>query len=163
MNIFARLCRVTGRFILTIGAILLIASICLQFMPNQAGIHEVVESVNQLPQDTSITITHTGSSVSPLAFIIALVFTALVFALFVPALGSYNNFIRTCIKKLAHLLKLKIFVTELALTIFVWTIVTVLGLSLSPLLAMFILCIAIINLLCFIFAWVAYGQPDYLC
>ena len=143
MNIFARLCRTTGRFILTIGAILLIASICLQFMPNQAGIHEVIESVNQLPQDTSITITHTSNSISPFAFIVALVFTALVL--------------------LAHLLKLKIFVTELALTIFVWTIVTVLGLFLSPLLAMFILCIAIINLLCFIFAWVAYGQPDYLC
>ena len=73
----------------------------------------------------------------------------------------YNRNMRFFIVKLAHLFKAQIFTTEIISTLLVWTITTLLLAFTVPLLSIVSIFAFIINELLFIFAWGAYGQPNY--
>ena len=73
----------------------------------------------------------------------------------------YNDDIRKIIKNIANLIHLSIQVTELALVVFVWSIVVLLTIFNAPLFSILALFALIINELFFIFAWTAYGGKNY--
>jgi hypothetical protein len=73
----------------------------------------------------------------------------------------YNNSMRRFLVKFAKFLKIQIISAELLCTFIAWTISTVLLIFTFPFLSIFSLFAFIINELLFVFAWGAYGQPNY--
>lgn len=73
----------------------------------------------------------------------------------------YNAHMRSIIGRLARLFHAKILTVEIVSTLVAWTLVTLLlAITLPPVSIVGIFAF-IINELLFIFAWGAYGQPDY--
>ena len=167
MNLFPRICRCLGRFLLTIGAIFLVGFICLFFTsltPDHQSIEEFRDSLAiQNISDAGTVITTTASSTPVLLLILGIVASLAILFCFFRALKSYNDFLRNFIKRAAKTLHLKIFTLELISTTVIWGFLILILLNLLPIFTPFLLTALIINEFCFIFAWVAYGQPDYLC
>ena len=99
---------------------------------------------------------------NPVVVAITTVFAILLaIGLLVVIARMYNNSMRRFLVKFAKFLKIQIISAELLCTFIAWTVATVLLIFTFPLLSIFALFAFIINELLFVFAWGAYGQPDY--
>lgn len=160
--LFARILRASGRLLLFAGAIfafgLTLISIYLFFYnlnhPEQTvspiKVTENVNVVTSLPQnDIFLSIVITVSSVVLACFLLWLV------------ARIYNRNMRSIIGRLARLFKAQIFTVEVVSALLVWTIATLLLVFTIPFLSIVTIFAFIINELLFIFAWGAYGQPNY--
>jgi hypothetical protein len=96
-----------------------------------------------------------------LTVITTIVAIALALALIYVIARMYNNSMRRFLVKFAKFLKIQIISAELLCTFIAWTIATVLLIFTFPVLSVFSLFAFIINELLFVFAWGAYGQPNY--
>ena len=165
-NLFARICRVAGRFSLCIGVILLIGTVALTIaphFPNEAN-----------PENSSLSkqsvgylfVRHSGSHPDNLAETISLdvigfALAALIIIAFILVMRRYNADIRKVIGKIAHVFSLSIHHAELLLTVLAWGAVIILTIFNEPILSIFTLYALVINELFFIFAWTAYGCKEY--
>lgn len=160
-HLLARSMRAGGRLLLLVGAIfgfgMIIVSIySLIYRAQhpeapQAPVTPVpAPSVSQPAESNPVT-----------TIITTIVAVALALALIIVIARMYNNSMRNVIAKIAKLLKIKIISTELLCTFVTWTVATVLLIFVFPIISIFSLFAFIINELLFVFAWGAYGQPDY--
>ena len=160
-HLLARSMRAGGRLLLLVGAIfgfgMIIVSIySLIYRAQhpeapQAPVTPVpAPSVSQPTESNPVT-----------TIITTIVAVALALALIIVIARMYNNSMRNVIAKIAKLLKIKIISTELLCTFVTWTVATVLLIFVFPIISIFSLFAFIINELLFVFAWGAYGQPDY--
>ena len=162
-HLFARLCRVAGRFLLCAGGISLVGSIALVIAPflidadsNQTSITHQPTIIIKEPAQPAANLIETLPYIIISVFLIALILIAIVIVM-----RKYNDDIRQCIGRLARLFRLSIQITELALTVFAWGAVVLLTAFHAPLFSIFALFLLIINELLFIFAWTAYGGKNY--
>lgn len=94
-------------------------------------------------------------------FVTAAISTLAALGLIALIVKLYNNHMRTIIARLAHLFKAQIFTVEVIGTLIAWTIATLSVALIIPAFAILATFAFIINELLFIFAWGAYGQPNY--
>ena len=161
-HLFARIMRASGRLLLFVGAIfgfgLTFMTIYQYFYrlnhPDQPPvIVHAIQGVNSgtvfdIPNPYLVAAITAGSIVLAgiLIYIIAKI---------------YNRNMRSIIARLARLFHAQIFTVELVSTGIVWTIATLFLVFTIPFLSIATIFAFIINELLFIFAWGAYGQPNY--
>ncbi len=160
MNLLARIFRASGRILLAIGSILAIgfAVLAIPTSNNDTTTPIQPESTPPTSSESAIIIDDSNRFV---ALIISIALSALILFAFYKCLRHYNNSIRKAIAKLAKAIKHSIYTTELGLTTILWAIATVLAYIFSPYIAITLLFAMIANILCFVFAWLAYAQPEY--
>ena len=166
--LFARICRVIGRFLLTLGTVFFIGSLAILFIPKPSQnpstegtslSHQTIRSIinnNDLVAfaDTS------ANNVALTALGIVLAISIII--IFVLVLRRYNDDIRKIIGKISELTKLSIHQVELLATTLVWGVVVHIAVSYAPLFAIPAITALILNELFFIFARLGYGCKDYV-
>ena len=164
-HLFARTCRVLGRFLLTLGAVLCVASAILAIAPL---INPPKTETPTIVEETPIT-THpiqpapteeTHQNSLPYVLPAVIVVTIAIFLLGI-SFRQYNHTIRKAIARIAKSVNLSISTTELILTTFTWAIVNLIFFFTAPIFAVLTFTAMIINNLLFIFAWTSYGCPVY--
>ncbi len=164
-HLFARTCRVLGRFLLALGAVLCVASAIFAFAPlvNPPKTEEadVVEETPANPYPVKLVKNPTTQNHS-VAFILPSII-AVSIALFLLGISfrHYNRTIRNVIARIAKFSHLSISTTELTLSTLIWAIVNIIIFTTTPLFAILTFTAMIMNNLLFIFAWTAYGCPVY--
>lgn len=163
MNFIARFLRASGRILLAAATILAIGFtvLLLPFSQNQA---------TDSPTHTSETPVVSTPSVQPAPSIsgkLLLGFLGFVISCFIilgvyKSLRQYNNALRKAIRNFANLIRCSIYTTEMILTTVLWGIAVTLALIISPYIAIALIFTMILNILCFTFAWLFYGQPSYV-
>lgn len=160
-HLLARSMRAGGRLLLLVGAIFGFGMIIVSIysLIYRAQHPEAAQTpVTPIPAPS---VNHPTES-NPVATIITtIVAVTLALALIIVIARMYNNSMRNVIAKIAKILKIKIISTELLCTFVTWTVATILLIFVFPILSIFSLFAFIINELLFVFAWGAYGQPDY--
>ena len=164
-HLFARICRVMGRFLLCIGVVFLTGSILLVAAPTLFGISKG-STANQLSVGVLLNPgSSCGGSVEPVDnFALSAVSAGasiLLLIVFAIVLRRYNDTIRKAIALIAKKLRLNIHTTELLCTTLVWAIVTLVTIFYAPVFSLFAIATLIANNLFFIFAWTSYGCPNY--
>lgn len=160
--LFARVLRASGRLLLFVGAMLGLGLAAIHtYIFIQKLIHReaITQPIRLLPSEA------TGAAYSEpntAAIIVTTTISVVVAAGLIALIAKiYNNHMRSIIARLARLFKAQIFTVEIVSTLIAWTITV---LSMAPILpaASIIATFAfILNELLFIFAWGAYGQPNY--
>jgi len=167
-HLFARICRVLGRFLMCIGAITAIGLSCLGvaqlFLPKTTT--NSPNTAQQLDQVTgSMYQTGQNATISPathiISAIVAIACIALIVLLFWRALQKYNDGLRKFIAQLAKYAKVPIFTVEICLSLLFWALATIIIAQSMPAISVFAFFALIINEFFFIFAWAAYGRPVY--
>ena len=165
-HLFARICRVSGRFLLCVGVVFLTGSLLLALSPALFGIKDMSKAQSNLsisslfaPSNCSAAANagSNGLALSMLAVALS-VGLILVFSL---VLRYYNGSIRSAIAKIAKAFRLSIHVTELLCSTFIWTLVTLIAIFYTPVFSLFGFAALVLNNLLFIFAWTSYGCPRY--
>ena len=167
-HLFARTCRVLGRFLLALGAVLCVASIVLALapllFPSQAG---EVDTISHYPPSfiampTNPSAPAPASDHNSAAYILpAIISVVIILATMIIAFCHYNSSIRTAIARFAKTTKLNIHTSELLLSTFIWAIVNLILIFNAPVFALLSFAALVLNNLFFIFAWTAYGCPSY--
>ena len=164
-HLFARTCRVLGRFLLALGAILCIASVIFAVAPvldqpksDESSITDntpvVIPPTNPAPTDQT-------PSKAYVYILPSIVVVTLALFLLGVSFRHYNRTIRNTIARVAKSMKLSISSTELVLATLIWAIVNIVMIFVAPLFAILTFAALIINDLLFIFAWTSYGCPVY--
>ncbi len=165
-HLFARICRVLGRFFLCIGTIFATGSLLLAFAPSLFRLDHSPETVQYYSLNNFFSSGCTTNSMDatnePALLILGLILSLAILMIFVLALKHYNHNIRHLIARLAAHLRLNIHVAELIITTLIWGILAIVTLAFLPIFAIPALAALIINNLLFIFAWTAYGCPIYV-
>ena len=161
-HLLARCLRAGGRLLLLVGAVFVFGMIVVSIYsliyhaqhPESAAEKAVVpiQAPTATPSDNSNPAT---------TIITTVVAVALALTLVIIIARMYNNSMRRFLVKFAKFLKIQIISAELLCTFITWTIATVLLIFTFPVLSIFALFTFIINELLFVFAWGAYGQPNY--
>lgn len=164
-HLFARICRVIGRFLLCIGAIFLTGSLLLVAAPKLFGIDEGA-TANQLSVGNlfSPSTSCGASSSAENSFALSAIgvgVSIVLIIIFILVLRRYNETIRKTITYIAKKLHLNIHTTELLCATFIWAIVTLIAIFYAPVFSLFAIAALITNNLFFIFAWTSYGCPNY--
>lgn len=160
--LFARTLRATGRLLFFVGAMfglgLTAINIYLYFYRlNNPGV--AIEPIKILPSETTGAI---YDSPNPYAAAITATISLLVAVGLVALIAAiYNKHMRNIIARLARLFKAQILTVEIVGSGIAWTITTLLLVFFLPAGAIVSTFAFIINELLFIFAWGAYGQPNY--
>ncbi len=164
-HLFARTCRVLGRFLLALGAVLCVASALLAIAPaidspkpdTPVAVEEVPSGSRHVKPAPAQEAPH-----EPLAYILpaVIVVSIALFALGV-SFRHYNHTIRNAIARIAKCININISTTELILSTLIWTIVNLILFFAAPVFAILSFTALILNNLFFIFAWTAYGCPVY--
>lgn len=160
--LFARILRASGRLMLFAGTMLGLglAAIHVYLFVYRLLNHEpTIQPIGLIPNKTTGAIydspnTATTIVTATISIIVAIGLIALIAKI-------YNNHMRQIIARIARLFKAQIFTIEVVGTLIAWTITV---LSMAPILpaASIVATFAfIINELLFVFAWGAYGQPNY--
>jgi len=165
-HLFARVLRAAGRLLLFVGAVFDLGLIALAIYAIIYRINHPGETIPDLFGATPVSDTVRASAESgnpnpvltTIVTIGAILFT---FALIVLAARIYNNSLRKYIGKLAKLFHITIFGAEVVSTLIIWTLATIILLFIFPVASIITIFALIITELCFIFAWTAYGQPNY--
>lgn len=166
--LFARICRVIGRFLLALGTVFSIGSLAMLFLPKP--------SQNPSTEDTSLshqtihsiinnndTIAFADTPVNNVALTaLGIVLAISIIIIFVLVMRHYNDDIRKIIGKISKLTKLSIHQVELLATTLVWGVVVHIAVSYAPLFAIPAITVLILNELFFIFARLGYGCKDYV-
>jgi hypothetical protein len=166
-HLFARICRVIGRFLLCVGTIFLTGSILLAAAPTLFGINDQSQAASNFsienffnPSSSCGSVTHIGAT-NPAYSALGVVIFIAVITIFGVVLHHYNDSIRKFIANIAKRLKISIHSTELLCSTFIWGMVTAVTLNYLPIFALLALTILIVNNLFFIFAWTSYGCRNY--
>ncbi len=164
-HLFARICRVLGRFLLCVGSILLIGTIIMAITPNHLG-QKTAEESTLSRQSIAIIMTNPDPNTDNIATKIGLttlssVIIVSVAFVFIFIMRRYNADIRNIIKKIADFIHVDIHLTELILTLAVWSLVVLLTIIFAPSFSIMAFNALAINELLFIFAWTAYGCVKY--
>ncbi|MBR5418873.1 hypothetical protein IK110_01320 [Candidatus Saccharibacteria bacterium] len=161
-HLFARCLRAGGRLLLLVGAVfgfgMIVVSIYSLIYHAQHP-ESVTEKAIVPIQAPAVTPAEEGNPTT--AIITTIVAVALALALIIVIARMYNNSMRRFIVKFAKFLKIQIISAELLCTFITWTVATILLIFTFPILSIFSLFAFIINELLFVFAWGAYGQPNY--
>lgn len=161
-HLFARIMRASGRLLLFVGAIF---GFGLTFVSAYSFIYRINHpEVHYAPikiQDTPITGVIPEQSDPFIAIALTIAIVALVIVLFWIIAKIYNNHMRSIIARIARLFHAQIFTVEVVATLIVWTVCTLYLIFTIPFLSIVTIFAFLINELLFIFAWGAYGQPDY--
>ena len=168
-HLFARTCRVIGRFLLATGAVLCVASAVLALSPLLIPQHSEaspqgpgVSPTEILPEPTpEIPATATQSAPAIHFLIPAIIVIVIVIFVLALAFRHYNDSIRKFIARSAKAFRLQIHVTELLLATIIWCIANLIIIFNAPVFAILTLPALIFNDLFFIFAWTSYGCPVY--
>ncbi len=165
-HLFARICRTSGRFLLSVGAVLCAGSITIAFLPallsKTATTSSTPQPVSHFYVPTTAEVATSNASSSPAQLITGIIISIVIFAILILAFSSYNTSIRKFIAKTAHSLNFSIHATEIILTTIVWTIANLIVIFNLPILTLITFPAMIINDLLFIFAWTSYGCPVYV-
>ena len=159
---FPRAFRATGRLMFFAGAMLGLGLTVLHiylFFYRLANPSAQIGPVHVLPESTAGAV---YSNPNPVASIVTIVLSVIVaLGLIAVIIRLYNNGMRRIIARTARLFGVQIITVEIVGTLIAWTI-TILSLAfLVPAAAVIAAFAFIINELLFIFAWGAYGQPNY--
>jgi hypothetical protein len=166
-HLFARTCRVIGRFLLATGAVLCVASGVLALSPLLTPQHPVSSPKSyqhfiDIPQGPNATATPAATSTSSDSFLIpSLIVVAIVIFILALAFRYYNDSIRKFIARSAKVFRTEILVAELILSTVIWIIANLIIIANCPIFAILTLPALIFNDLFFIFAWTSYGCPTY--
>lgn len=164
--LFARICRVIGRFLLTLGTVFLVGSLVILFLPKPSSdpstdnslsrqtVYSIVNNAN------TTALADTPANNTALA-ILGIVFSIAIIIVFILVMRHYNDDIRKIIGKIAKLTKLSIHQVELLSTTIVWGIVVHITVFHAPLFAIPAIIVLILNELFFIFARLGYGCKEY--
>ena len=160
-HLLARCLRAGGRLLLLVGAVfgfgMIIVSVYSLIYHAQ---HPEIAEYTPVTPVAAPEVKPTDSN--PVLTVITTIFAVLLaLALVVVIARMYNNSMRRFLVKFAKFLKIQIISAELLCTFIAWTIATVLLIFTFPFLSIFSLFAFIINELLFVFAWGAYGQPNY--
>lgn len=165
--LFARICRVIGRFLLTLGTVFLVGSLVLLFMPTPSRdastedtslSHQTIHSII----DNADTAAFADTPINTAALTtLGIVLTISIIIVFVLVMRRYNADIRNIIGKIAKLTKLSIHQIELLSTTLIWGIVVLITVFYAPLFAIPAITALILNELFFIFARLGYDCKDY--
>ncbi len=165
--LFARICRVIGRFLLTLGTVFFISSLAILFLPKPSqnssteGTSLSHQTIHSIINNNTITFADTpANNVALTALGIVLAISIII--IFVLVMRHYNDDIRKIIGKISKLSKLSIHQVELLATTLVWGIVVHIAVSYAPLFAIPAITTLILNELFFIFARLGYGCKDYV-
>lgn len=167
-NLFARICRTLGRFLLALGTVFCIAEAAIALSPILLPSESNNPSTGGNPSSNNSfilapepgVIEHSNLDLAALGVLGAVIGIAIII-IFALVMRSYNGSIRRIIAKTANFCHLQIHTTELILATLAWLIVTIGVFLTTPLNAILVLPVLIINDLLFVFAWVAYGCPEY--
>ena len=165
-HLFARILRASGRLMLFVGAALGFGLTFVHIYLFFYNINHPEHVTQPIIITDETTTTTTASTAAESAGAVATVASNIFFILIAVVLVAiiihiYNNHMRSLIRRLAKLFNVEIFTVEIASTIIAWTITTLLSIWLIPQASLVAIFAFIINELLFIFAWAAYGQPDY--
>ena len=165
--LFARICRVIGRFLLTLGTVFFIGSLAILFIPKPSqnssteGTSLSHQTIHSIINNNTIAFADTpANNVALTALSIVLAISIII--IFVLVLRHYNDDIRKIIGKISKLTKLSIHQVELLATTLVWGVVVHIAVSYAPLFAIPAIAALILNELFFIFARLGYGCKDYV-
>ena len=166
--LFARICRVLGRFLLAIGTILCLSSVILAisplFFPQKDGSIQTTfsSSLHEAPQESSTPSTVSTTDADSALFIIpAIVITILIILALALVFRSYNANIRDLIARIAKKTRIGIQATELILTTLIWGAVNLVLIFTAPIFVLLSFIAMITNILLFVIAWASYGCPTY--
>lgn len=165
--LFARICRVIGRFLLTLGTVFFIGSLAILFLPkpSQNSFTEDTslshQTIHSIINNNAITFADTSASNAALTAL-GIVLAISIIIIFVLVLRHYNDDIRRIIGKISKLTKLSIHQVELLSTTLVWGVVVHVAVFHAPLFAIPAITTLILNELFFIFARLGYDCKDYV-
>lgn len=160
---FARTLRASGRMLLFVGTMLsvgLTAIYTYLFFYRLSNPDVKFEPI-QITAPESVVENTVQSSNQYVSFITAAISVVLAIALLAVIAKIYNGHIRNTIARLARLFKAQILTIEIMSTLIMWTIATLYFSFFIPAAAIASTFAFIINELLFLFAWGAYGQPNY--
>ena len=152
--------RATGRLLLFIGAMFSIGLVAINLyiafysLANPGKTPPLIASYTTTPTNTQNILSNNDTPTNILIVVISSLIIAIIIKI-------YNHHMRSIIARLARLLHIQIFSTEILSTMLAWTITTLLLAVLAPAASILSIFAFIINELLFIFAWGAYGQPNY--
>ena len=165
--LFARICRVIGRFLLTLGTVFFIGSLAILFIPKPSqnpsteGTSLSHQTIRSIINNNTIAFADTpANNIALTALSIVLAISIII--IFVLVLRHYNDDIRKIIGKISKLTKLSIHQVELLATTLVWGVVVHIAVFYAPLFAIPAITTLILNELFFIFARLGYGCKDYV-
>ena len=165
--LFARICRVIGRFLLTLGTVFFIGSLAILFLPKPSqnssteGTSLSHQTIRSIINNNTIAFADTpANNIALTALSIVLAISIII--IFVLVLRHYNDDIRKIIGKISKLTKLSIHQVELLATTLVWGVVVHIAVFYAPLFAIPAITVLILNELFFIFARLGYGCKDYV-
>ena len=165
--LFARICRVIGRFLLTLGTVFFISSLAILFIPKPSqnpsteGTSLSHQTIRSIINNNTIAFADTpANNIALTALSIVLAISIII--IFVLVLRHYNDDIRKIIGKISKLTKLSIHQVELLATTLVWGVVVHIAVFYAPLFAIPAITTLILNELFFIFARLGYGCKDYV-
>ena len=156
--LFARICRVIGRFLLTLGTVFLVGSLVILFLPKPSSDPSTDNSLSRQTVYSIVNNADTTALADTPANNTAL---AIIIIVFILVMRHYNDDIRKIIGKIAKLTKLSIHQVELLSTTIVWGIVVHITVFHAPLFAIPAIIVLILNELFFIFARLGYGCKEY--
>lgn len=161
MNFIARFLRASGRILLSIAAVLAVGFTILLLPLPESQTPATPEGCDPIIKTPTTPITSTSSGNHVIFSLLAFALSALVIFGLYKSLRRYNGAIRRTIGKFSRFIKCSIYATELILATVFWTIAVALAFFFNPYIAAVMLFAMIANLLCFVFAWLCYGQPVY--
>ena len=165
--LFARICRVIGRFLLTLGTVFFIGSLAILFLPKPSqnssteGTSLSHQTIHSIINNNTIAFADTSANNVALTAL-GIVLAISIIIIFVLVLRRYNDDIRKIIGKISKLTKLSIHQVELLATTLVWGVVVHIAVFYAPLFAIPAITTLILNELFFIFARLGYGCKDYV-
>ena len=161
MNFIARFLRASGRILLSIAAVLAVGFTILLLPLPENQTPATPEGCDPIIKTPTTPIANVDSGNNVIFGLLAFALSALVIFGLYKSLRQYNGAIRRAISKFSHFIKCSIYAAELILTTVFWAIAVALAFFFSPYIAAVMLFAMIANLLCFVFAWLCYGQPVY--
>lgn len=157
----ARCMRATGRLLLFIGAIISIGLIALHAylffysLTHNGSTDFLIQSYTSTNTQPVINnSTPAGVFITILCILVALTLVAIIAKI-------YNHHMRSIIAAIAKFFHVRIFYIEIISTLIAWTITTLLLIITAPAASILAIFALIVNELLIVFAWGAYGQPNY--
>lgn len=160
--LFARVLRASGRLLLFAGAMLGLglAAIHIYLFIYRLINHEpTIDSIKFIPNEATGAVYNEPNTAASIVTAVISVIVAL--GLIALIVKLYNDHMRKIIAGVARLFKAQIFTVEVIGTMIAWTITILSFAPIMPIASIVATFAFIVNEMLFIFAWGAYGQPNY--
>ncbi len=160
-NLFARIMRASGRLLLFCGTVLAFGLTIIHIYMYVYHLQnpDVDFEISDLTSVTTTVNNNDGTNV--MTYVLTGLAIVVAIGLLIVVAKIYNKHIRSVIARLARLFHAKIFTVEIVSTVIVWSIAALLIAIAFPAMSAIFAIALVINELLFVFAWGAYGQPNY--